>query len=181
MGDLSWGTHLCQFYHQHDDLVESVVPYLAAGLDQNEACLWILDEIMDIGKARELLAQRIRGYDKFARRGQIRVVSAQEWYFDPGFNGKKLIAKMEKVVEAVSLKKMDGVRVAGGIHKIARRQWDSWGAYEETVGRLLPGMKAMALCTYSLVNCPVTQISKVIPCHHKTFLKKGCSWEVVEK
>ena len=99
MGDLSWGTHLCQFYHQHDDLVESVVPYLAAGLDQNEACLWILDEIMDIGKARELLAQRIRGYDKFARRGQIRVVSAQEWYFDPGFNGKKLIAKMEKVVE----------------------------------------------------------------------------------
>jgi hypothetical protein len=42
VGEVPWGTHFCQFYDTNDDLLEMLVPYFKAGLDSNEACLWIV-------------------------------------------------------------------------------------------------------------------------------------------
>ena len=39
--DLPWGTHLCAFYETEDDLLEIAVPYLRAGFESNEYCMWI--------------------------------------------------------------------------------------------------------------------------------------------
>ena len=36
IGDVPWGTHLCQFYHTKEDLIEILVPYFKAGLENNE-------------------------------------------------------------------------------------------------------------------------------------------------
>jgi len=33
IGDVRWGTHICQFYHSKEDLVEILVPYFKAGVD----------------------------------------------------------------------------------------------------------------------------------------------------
>ena len=41
VGDLPWGSHFCQFYGERMDLVDCLVPYFKAGLDNNEQCLWI--------------------------------------------------------------------------------------------------------------------------------------------
>ena len=36
MGAVPWGTHLCQFYQTKDDLIDILVPYFKAGLENNE-------------------------------------------------------------------------------------------------------------------------------------------------
>ena len=41
LGEMPWGTHFCHFYETKQDLLEIVVPYLKAGVDANEFCLWI--------------------------------------------------------------------------------------------------------------------------------------------
>ncbi|MHC4363643.1 MAG: MEDS domain-containing protein, partial [Planctomycetota bacterium] len=36
IGDVPWGTHLCQFYKTKEDLIDILVPYFKAGLQNNE-------------------------------------------------------------------------------------------------------------------------------------------------
>ena len=44
LGTVSWGTHLCYFYDSKQDLIDILVPYFQAGLENNEFCLWITSE-----------------------------------------------------------------------------------------------------------------------------------------
>jgi len=36
IGDVPWGTHFCQFYETKQDLIDTLVPYFRAGLEDNE-------------------------------------------------------------------------------------------------------------------------------------------------
>lgn len=44
LGAVPWGTHVCLFYDTRQDLLETLVPYLKAGLNDNEFCIWVLSE-----------------------------------------------------------------------------------------------------------------------------------------
>jgi len=50
------GEHLCTFFNTRIDLLNLVVPYIKAGLEDNEFCLWITDENM-AQQAMEALQQ----------------------------------------------------------------------------------------------------------------------------
>jgi hypothetical protein len=39
IGAVPWGTHLCQFYDTKQDLVDILLPYFKAGLENNEFCV----------------------------------------------------------------------------------------------------------------------------------------------
>lgn len=41
MGELAWGAHFCHLYQTRQDLIDTLVPFFAAGLANNEQCLWI--------------------------------------------------------------------------------------------------------------------------------------------
>jgi hypothetical protein len=40
VGDKPWGTHFCHFYEAGRDLLDTLVPYFKAGLENKEFCLW---------------------------------------------------------------------------------------------------------------------------------------------
>src|SRR6266568_4320504 len=42
VGDMPWGTHFCHFYDSKQDLLDTLVPYFKAGLDDKEFCVWII-------------------------------------------------------------------------------------------------------------------------------------------
>jgi hypothetical protein len=42
VGDVPWGTRLCQFYQTKEDLIDILVPYFKAGLESNEFCMWFI-------------------------------------------------------------------------------------------------------------------------------------------
>ena len=54
-----WGEHLCAFFYTKTDLLNLVVPYIKAGLEDNEFCLWITEEGME-QQAIEALEQVLR-------------------------------------------------------------------------------------------------------------------------
>lgn len=47
VGDMKWGTHLCQFYETKNDPLEVLVPYFKAGLESNETCLCIVSTVTE--------------------------------------------------------------------------------------------------------------------------------------
>src|SRR4051812_18001872 len=56
IGDVPWGTHFCEFYHDRQDLIDISVPYLKAGLENNELCLWVTSEPLRAEDAKAALA-----------------------------------------------------------------------------------------------------------------------------
>src|SRR5665811_1853600 len=48
LGNMPWGSHFCQFYNTKQDLLEILVPYFKTGLENNEFCLWIAADPIDV-------------------------------------------------------------------------------------------------------------------------------------
>lgn len=59
IGDIPWGTHFCQFYQTKDDLIDILVPYFKAGLENNEFCMWITSEPLGAEEAQKALSEVI--------------------------------------------------------------------------------------------------------------------------
>ncbi|MFP2934779.1 MEDS domain-containing protein, partial [Pyxidicoccus sp. 3LG] len=55
VGELPWGSHVCHFYRSGEDLADSLVPFFQAGLEQNEACVWVTSEALPAEDARAAL------------------------------------------------------------------------------------------------------------------------------
>ena len=64
LGDVPWGTHLCQFYKTKQDLIDVLVPYFKAGLDNNEFCTWVTSEPLIAEEAERSLRKGLRNLDK---------------------------------------------------------------------------------------------------------------------
>lgn len=54
IGDILWGAHICQFYETKEDLTDILVPYFKAGLENNELCLWVTSQPLEVEDAKRL-------------------------------------------------------------------------------------------------------------------------------
>jgi hypothetical protein len=79
LGEIPWGTHFCHFYETKKDLLDIVVPFFKAGLQNNEFCVWVVTNPLGVDEAKETLAQLI---DHEPVSGTIEIVA------DSGANGK---------------------------------------------------------------------------------------------
>ena len=73
IGDVPWGTHFCQFYEHQQDLVDTLVPYFAAGLAQNEFCMWVASAPLQADEAMAAMRAAVPALDECVARGQIEV------------------------------------------------------------------------------------------------------------
>jgi len=55
IGDIPWGTHICQFYQTKEDLMDTLVSYFKTGLENNEFSMWITSEPLEVEDAKEFL------------------------------------------------------------------------------------------------------------------------------
>ena len=60
IGDVPWGTHFCQFYETKEDLIDILVPYFKAGLENNEFCMWITSEPLHVEDAIRALKRQLK-------------------------------------------------------------------------------------------------------------------------
>ena len=59
VGDMPWGTHFCLFYETRADLLETLVSYCKAGLENQEFCLWVVAEPLAVEDARRALQRAV--------------------------------------------------------------------------------------------------------------------------
>jgi hypothetical protein len=75
IGDVPWGTHICQFYDSKEDLTEILVPYFKTGLENNELCLWITAQPLEAEEAKETLRGAVSDFDSYLAKGPIEIIS----------------------------------------------------------------------------------------------------------
>ncbi len=181
VGDIAWGTHLCQFYETKEDLADILVPYFAAGLRNNEFCMWITSEPLQVKEAKAALKKKVPNLEQYLAKGQIEIIPYSEWYTVGGsFNSDCVLRGwVDKEKYALS-HGFDGLRLTGNTFWVERSDWKGFADYEAAVNDVIGQHKMIALCTYSLLRCSGTDVVDVVRNHVGTLIKMSGKWGVVE-
>ena len=70
--DLPWGSHFSIFYETKQDLLDILVPFFKAGLQNNESCLWIVMryQFLTVYEAKNVLRKAVPDFDRLLREGK---------------------------------------------------------------------------------------------------------------
>ena len=74
IGTVPWGTHICLFYDTKQDLVDILVPYFKAGLENNEFCICVTSETLNEKEAKEAMRKAMPDFAGYLESGQIAIV-----------------------------------------------------------------------------------------------------------
>ena len=181
VGEIPWGTHLCQFYETREDLIDILVPYFTQGLKSNEFCMWVTSLPLEVEDAKRALREAVPDLDKYLEKGQIEILSYSDWYLLHGaFNSDRVLQGwVQKEKDALN-RGFDGLRLTGNTFWIERNGWKSFTDYEAAVNDVIPLHRMIALCTYSLERCIGSDVVDVIRNHVGTLIKRGNEWCMVE-
>lgn len=179
--DVAWGTHFCLFYETREDLLQILVPYVKAGLEQNEFCMWVTSEALRPEDARNALTTVVGDLDERFHKGQLEILDYTDWYTKSGrFEAEEVLQGwVSKEAEAVAMG-FDGLRLAGNTLWLEKEDWNSFNDYEREVNDIVGERRMIALCTYSLQRCGAPEIMDVLSSHQFALVEREGRWEIVE-
>lgn len=181
VGDIEWGTHMCQFYQTKKDLVDLLVPYFAEGLRNNEMCVWLTAPPLEAREAKRALRKAVPELDQLIEKGQIEIIPYSEWYLLGGeFEADRVLQQwVEKEKSAVD-RGFEGLRLNGNTFWIKRKDWKRFADYEAAVDDVIRSHRMVALCSYPLKKCTGRDVVDVVRNHVGILIRKGKSWGLVE-
>jgi PAS domain S-box-containing protein len=181
VGDVPWGTHLCQFYETKEDLIDILVPYFAEGLRDNEFCMWITSPPLEVEEAILALRKAIPELDQHIQKRQIEILPYTKWYLLGGaFDADRVLQGWVEKEKVALSRGFDGLRLAGNTFWVESSLWKSFVDYEAAVNAVIPLHRIIALCTYSLEKCTGADVVDVVRNHVGTLIRREKDWRLVE-
>jgi C4-dicarboxylate-specific signal transduction histidine kinase len=181
VGDVPWGTHFCLFYETKVDLLETLVSYCTAGLENHEFCLWVVAEPLSEADARQALERTVPDLDRYLADQSIEIVTARDWYLQGGtFDLNRVIRGWNEKLARASDRGYAGVRVTGDTAWLEKKDWKDFCEYEESLNQAIAGQRLAVLCTYPLAACGAAEILDVVRTHQFAVTKRRGCWDVIE-
>jgi DNA-binding CsgD family transcriptional regulator len=176
---LPWGVHFCQFYRSISDLTDVVLPFIKAGLEGNELCLWIVSEPLSVGLAESELAA-VTDVARHKTEGRLEIIGSERWYKHSDFSMAEVLEALVKKQERLATLGFEGIRTAGSAAWLQPDQWSSFCAYEHNVNNNIGRHPAKVLCSYWLRQCGAPEMIDVLSNHSHAIVKRGSNWEIME-
>jgi PAS domain S-box-containing protein len=181
VGDVPWGTHFCHFFETKDDLLDTLLPYFKAGLEQGEFCLWVAPEPTTTGEAISALRKALPDLARYEADGSIEIHQGREWYLSAGaLDLRGLIGAWEKKLTQALDRGFLGMRVNGSPSWLQRRDWRNFCEYEERFNEWVVDKRMVASCSYALATTGAADVLDVARTHNFALAKRSGLWEVVE-
>ena len=181
MGAVPWGTHFCQFYQTKADLLDTLVPYFKAGLENNEFCMWITAEPLSAREASQAMRRAVPDFADRVAKGQIEILPHTDWYLQGGsFDQQRVLDGWVDKLNAALAAGYAGLRLTGNTFWLEKRDWKSFTDYEAAVNDVIGKYHMLALCTYSLDKCGAAEVMDVIRNHEFALIRKEGEWDLIE-
>jgi hypothetical protein len=181
VGYRPWGTHFCNFYATKTDLVEMLVPYFKAGLENKEFCVWVLSEPVTEPEAWNALRETIPELDEYLADGSIEIFHARESYLKDGiFDMERLTRAWNDKLNRALDRGYEGMRVSGDAAWLERKDWSGLCHYEKVLNDSVVDQNVTALCTYPLATSGAADVLDVISTHQFAVAMRNGSWELIE-
>ncbi|MHC4498862.1 MAG: MEDS domain-containing protein, partial [Planctomycetota bacterium] len=181
IGDAPWGTHLCQFYKTKEDLIDILVPYFKAGLQNGEYCMWVTSEPLSAEEAKEALQKQLKELDEYIAKGQIEILDYSQWYTKSGrFIAEDVLQGWAEKEKQALASGFDGLRLTGNTFWLEQKDWQDFADYEAEINRVIGSYRMLAICTYSLDKCTPSEIIDVVSNHEFALIRREHKWEIIE-
>jgi hypothetical protein len=174
--DMPWGSHVCTFYEEKEDLVRMLVPYFRQGLERNEVCVWLVGDLT-VDEARNALAAAVPGLQQFLDKGQMLIKHYSELYTTPDGSVKSpdtLSDQFAAMGSTVSANGFSGLRASGSVSWI--HDGENMGRfmdYESKVNLAIQASRIMAVCTYPAHAAGMGRCRELIHSHGNVFVQRG--------
>ncbi len=175
-GNLPWGEHFCLFYQEKSDLLDILVPYFRAGLENNEFCVWEVSPPLTAKDAKIALRSAVEHFDKYAKKGQIHIISVGR----RGATEKVADAAVSAYVNNALSCGFDGLRFASGAFpekegaSSKRKKFSCFGA--DAISR----DNAIAAFAYPRNEFDALGLMEVVKKHRLALVRNAGKWEVIE-
>jgi len=181
LGDVAWGTHICQFYQTKADLTDVLTPYFKAGLEANDLCVWITSPPLPAPAAYEALQEAVPGLDDYFDRGQIEIVSYADWYLADGeFDSQRVLSAWAAKLHDAIAKGYDGLRLSVNTSWLEQDRRGAFAHHEEALDTALGDKRFLAVCSYGWDQCAVADVLRILAPHGFALAKRNGAWERVE-
>ena len=181
VGDISWGTHICQLYQTREDLTEILVPFFKVGLENNEFCLWVTSEPLAVHEARAALGEAVRDLDDYLASGRIEILDFREHYSKAGsFDLDEVLRHFMEKERLAMQRGLDGLRAAGNTSWVSQACWRSFIEYESIIDGFMRRRRVIAICTYPLDQCGAAELVDVVSSHQNVLIRRAGNWEFVQ-
>ena len=166
------GRHFYQFYKGPGDLFQIVIPFLRLGLENREACIWLVSRSVGVFEAVHAFGRQC-DLAPYLDKGQLLILPAEKWYLSRGqFSEWAVFGKLEKFLED---KKRKGFLTFRGVNDLAwldTPEWLKFQSYEEKIHARLGDFQMTAICAYPIQRCTLTQTQDILTHHDRVFLSK---------
>jgi PAS domain S-box-containing protein len=162
-------------------LIDILVPYFKAGLENNEFCLWVTSEPLNEEEAKDALRKTIPEFDQYQKKGQIEILPYDKWYLKEGvFNLQRVLNDWVSKFNQALEKGYNGIRVSGNMAWLENKDWKGFADYEKEVNSVISKYKMIATCTYPLDTCGAYEIIDVVSNHQFALIRREDKWEIIE-
>ena len=171
-----FGIHVCHFYRAREDLVDALVPYFAAGLSNNESCVWISPFPAD--EAAAALGRALK-LDAMLDQGQLQIFDAQTWHArTKGMDKNAVVQFWLREEEKALTKGYQGLRSAVNTSFLYADDWDTLMDYEGAVSDAIRDRRILMLCSYDAQKCQATSVLEAVRTHQHALERRDVNWEI---
>jgi PAS domain S-box-containing protein len=179
--DVPWGTHFCCFYETKQDLLETLVAYFKAGLQNKEFCVWVVPQALTVEEAKRALGQAVPDLERHLAEGALEIHSHHEWYLRNGrWDSHRVLQSWREKLNRTSTNGYAGLRGSGDGGWVQNGDWMAFREYEKQVSALIADQRSIILCTYPLAESPGDQIFDVAHIHEVAVARRNGTWETIE-
>ena len=178
---VQWGEHMCAFCYTKADLLALVVPYMKAGLEDNEFCLWITEENME-QEALAALERVLPDAPQYVSRKQLEILPASKWYLTDGvFDAEKSFTNWADRGREAEANGFVGARTTGNPFWLkSDNDWHQFLTYEHTVHQAIEKQRVISLCTYPVSICSAKDMIGTFASHHAMLMRQGDTWQCLD-
>jgi len=175
--EVPWGTHICMLYKTKRDLMEVSIPFIQAGLKNNEYCIWITSETLSVHQTRMALRRTIPDFNSYYDEGQIVFNNSKDWYQHKGkLNLDEAQSGWFNQLNKAFARGFKGLRIISNNIWLDTKHWKTFQEYEEKFNHMIRDQKMIAMCSYALDTCDASQMLDVVCNHQSTLI--NCSGEI---
>jgi hypothetical protein len=181
LAGLQWGDHVCHWFRSAEELGEILIPYFKAGLERNEACLWVTSSPYGLERAVGEMRAAVPSFDSRMAAGQIEIVSHEEWYTKQGaLSGAGIIQSWMQRKDRAIASGYKGLRITGNTSFLDEGTWSNFLVYERALDVSLRGQSILTLCSYCNGACSGSALVDVMCSHGVSLAKRHGHWDLLD-
>ena len=178
LGGLAWGTHFCLLYETKADLLDILIPYLKAGLENNEFFLCVATPPLSTKEAQQAMQEAVPDFERHLSAGQIEIVSSRDWLLTGNqLDTQRALQNWIAKLNWALAKGYAGLRFAGDPSWLDKQACGGVSEFEKQLDQIVSNSPMLGLCAYALERGSAADVLDIVHHHQFTVAKRNGVWE----